>query len=169
MPCSPLKRCYACIDCRHLDALQMLVFMMHKFSNSLIVDYLKRKEDEELQKKLELLKQLTQDMAVLKFGQALRTSLELRSFKYMPDDTLDESPKDFSGHTHTGKLHAMYREREKHMNVACKRRKKREEILHQSQAKCTSTCKTDANRVVYHKAIHRKGTACIHDYCLYTN
>lgn len=151
MPCNPLERCSACTKCRRLDAFRMLVFMMNEFSHYSIVDYLKHREDGELQEMVELLKQLPQGMAVLKFTQEVTESMYLRSFKHMPNDKLDDSPKDFSGQTHKGKLHAMYREREKHMNVACKRREKREQILHETQAKCSSTCKAGANKVVHRK------------------
>ena len=105
---------------------------------------------------LELLEQLPQTLTALKFGQGLRKSLKLRSFKHMPDDIPDDSQKDFGDHARRGKLLANYKEREKHMNVAYKRSEKREQILHQNQAGSNSTCKADANKAATRKAATRK-------------
>jgi hypothetical protein len=121
-----------------------------------IIDYWKYKEDKTLKEMLELLGQLPQTLTALKFGQALRTSLELRSFKHMPDDIPDDLQKDFGNHARRGKLRANDREREKHMNVVYKRSEKREKILHQNQAGSNSTCKADSNKAATRKAATRK-------------
>jgi hypothetical protein len=138
------------------DAFVMLMHQMEGLSLLSIIDYWKYKEDKFLQEMVELLEQLPQTPTALKFGQALRTSLELRSFKYMPDDIPDDLEKNFGDHARRGKLRANDRERKKHMNVVYKRSKKREQILHQNQEKCSSTCKADANKVVHRKAATRK-------------
>ena len=137
------------------DAFVMLMYQMEDLSLSSIIDYLKYKEYKTLKEMLELLEQLPQTLTALKFGQALRTSLELRSFKNMHDDIPDDLEKHFRD-VRRGKLRANDREREKHMNVVYKRSKKREQILHENQEKCSSTCKADANKVVHRKAATRK-------------
>jgi hypothetical protein len=139
-----------------LDAFVMRLCMSKDWSLSSIIHDLKYKEDETLKEMLELLEQLPQTLTALKFGQGLRKSLELRSFKHMPDDIPDDSQKDFGDHARRVKLRANDRGREKHMNVAYKRSEKREKILHQNQAGSNSTCKADSNKAASRKAVHRK-------------
>lgn len=138
------------------DAFVMLMYQMDDLSLSSIIHYLKYKEDKTLKEMLELLKKLPQTSTVLKFGQGVRKSLELRSFKHMPDDILDDLEKEFGDDARRRKLRANDRKQEKRMNVAYKRSEKRNLILHRNQAKCSSTCKADSNKVVHHKAATHK-------------